>query len=171
MPKVNKSKTSDVSFFLYLHKDLSNEPGVWKLGKAITPYSAVRARQKFMWKTFGLSHLYFGRPSHITELEEILKKELFDFSAAKLINSTGRTELFKIPITNLLQVIEGVIKKEKFDVVKMEMHKLYTASKSSDCPYGIPSETNSYWHLSERVNNNFGSSFGENMTDLLFEEV
>ncbi len=83
--------SSNSSFFLYLHKDLSGHPDVWKLGKAMTPYSAVRARQKFMWEKFGLDYLYFGRPSHIDCLEEIVKTNLFSFSATNLLGESAQT--------------------------------------------------------------------------------
>ena len=157
-----------VSFFLYLHKDLSGEPDVWKLGKAITPYSAVRARQKYMWRTFELPHLYFGRPSHITTLEDVLKSELFDYSATKLINGSCQTELVKIPIENLLQVIGDIIEKRNLDVIKLEMPGPYTASKSSSCPYGIPTESKSHQHLLRIVKSKFGDSPEEEMIKLLF---
>jgi len=159
---------TNVSFFLYLHEDLSGVPDVWKLGKAMTPYSAVRARQKFMWKTFGLPHLYFGRPSHISTLEEVLKYNLYDYSATKLIKGNCQTELFKLPINDLLAIIDSIIENRKLDIIKMEMSGPYTTSKSSDCPFGIPSEKKSYNHLSRIVTNKFGCSHEEEMLKLLF---
>lgn len=155
----------NVSFFLYLHEDLSSEPDVWKLGKAMTPYSAVRARQKYMWKTFKLDHLYLGRPKHINILEENLKNELSYCSATSLLRNGCQTELFQISVEQLLTQINDVIKSLGLDVVKIDI-PYYSASRSSDCPLGIPSESKSYYHLSNIINN----EFGEDVFDTLFNE-
>jgi hypothetical protein len=159
----------NVSFFLYLHEDLSGEPDVWKLGKAMTPYSAVRARQKYMWKTFKLDHLYFGRPKHINRLEENLKNDLFYCSATRLLRTGCQTELFKISADLLLAQINSTIKNLSLDVIKIDI-PYYSASKSSDCPLKIPSELKSYHYLSDVINNNFGEDVFETIFNEFFIE-
>ena len=58
------------SFILYIHNDLSGDPDWKKIGKAMTPYSAVRSRQKNCSKKFYLNHIFIGDPCHINVLEE-----------------------------------------------------------------------------------------------------
>ena len=75
-----------MSHFLYIHKDLSNVAGVWKVGVAMTPYSAVRARQKFCWNKFHLDYLYFGLPWHVKFLEKTIKKGIvFELSKNRCV--------------------------------------------------------------------------------------
>ena len=69
-----------MSHWLYIHEDMGGEPDVYKPGIAMLPYSAVRARQKFVWKKFELTHLYFGRAEHIKILEQRIKKNFYDCS-------------------------------------------------------------------------------------------
>ena len=65
---------------------MSGTPNVWKVGVTKTPYSAVRARQKFTWKKFGLEYLYFGRPSDVAWLEQQLKNH-FKSCSGKAIHA------------------------------------------------------------------------------------
>lgn len=162
---------SSVSFFLYIHSDLSGEPDVWKVGKAITPYSAVRARQKFMWKKFQLDHLYFGRPSHIEILEESIKTNLFNFSATNLLGESTQTELFKIQIDDLLGHIGAVIKNKSLHVAKMHLVSPYSASNSGECPFGIPPENRSYQYLMPKVQETYGEDPSVALLQKLFQEI
>lgn len=129
-----------MSHWFYIHKDLSNTPNVYKVGIALAPYSAVRARQKFCWQKFGLQHLYFGGELSIQRLEELVKKR-FLYSSGKHKNGFGtQTELFEVKLETLLKYIEDKIADDKLNIIKINLESDYTASNSSNCPLGIPTE-------------------------------
>ena len=129
-----------MSHFLYIHKDLSNVAGVWKVGVAMTPYSAVRARQKFCWNKFHLDYLYFGLPGHVRSLEKIIKRRFEHLTGKQSQGTSANTEMIKIDIEILLKEIEGTIEEHGFAIHQLELTEPYSAAKSGDCPFGIPSE-------------------------------
>lgn len=129
-----------MSWFLYIHKDMSNHKDIWKLGITKTPYSAVRARQKFCWDTFGLDYLYFGNPYHIAGLEERAKQYFYTRSGSYLNNIGGQTELFSIDIKTLKGFIDNQISSLDYRIREIVLDKPYTAAKSGSCPFGIPTE-------------------------------
>lgn len=128
------------SHFLYLHKDLTGVPDVSKVGKAITPYSAVRARQKFCWQQFSLDHLWIGLPNHISWLEETIKHDFRFFSGHHLQNMGTQTEIFQVNIRVMRDAINQLIKDHNLCVEEVLLDKPYTATSSGQCPFHIPSE-------------------------------
>jgi hypothetical protein len=140
-----------MSHFLYIHKDLSNVKGVWKVGVAMTPYSAVRARQKFCWNKFGLDYLYFGIPDDVVFLEKRIKQNLRRFSGKELQGRGANTEMMKIDIAYLLNEIEDIVKKFDLRVHQLTLNEPYSAANSGDCPFGIPSEEYARDHLNRRA--------------------
>ena len=81
------------SFFIYVHDDLSQDPDWKKVGKSMTPHSAVRARQKYCSKKVSLNHLYFGDPAHIDFLEKEFKEEYRSpYCTSKFIIPRGVSE-------------------------------------------------------------------------------
>jgi len=145
-----------MSHFLYIHKDLTGEPNVWKVGVAITPYSAVRARQKFCWNQFGLQHLYFGIAHHVEYVEDRIKQYFRELSGKSLQNFGTQTEMFKIDIKQLLSFIDKLIVDENLNVRKIEMQGDYTASNSGACPFRIPSESYAKFWAMEKCIELFG---------------
>jgi len=145
-----------MSHFLYLHQDLSGTPNVWKVGKAITPYSAVRARQKFCWKQFGLDYLYIGVPEDISNLEQWIKDDLKEYSGKHLKGFGTQTELFNIEINKLLRHINNIIVDEELKVKQVLLTEKYTASSSGNCPFGIPSESLAHYWLEDKIIAMFG---------------
>jgi hypothetical protein len=129
-----------MSNFLYIHKDMSGDPAWNKVGISITPYSAVRSRQKNCSQEFTLDHLYFGRAVHIERLEYLLKDTYKNFTG-KVITGRGQTELFNLTQDQLVKIIDENIVKKEFDIIKMELKNPYRASKASDCPFDVPSES------------------------------
>jgi hypothetical protein len=129
-----------MSHFLYIHKDLTNVPDAWKVGKTMTPYSAVRARQKFCWNQFGLQHLYFGFKTHITFIEDRVKQQFYPWSGKTIQKFGTQTEMFKVDVDHLLTFIDGLIVEQNLKVRKIEMEGDYIASNSGSCPFGIPAE-------------------------------
>jgi hypothetical protein len=146
-----------MSNFLYIHRDLSGVPDVWKVGVAMTPYSAVRARQKFCWNQFGLQHLYFGTAACIAHLEWAIKNHFNSKSGKAMKNYGTQTEMFNVPIDDLLIYIEWYIDRNRLLVQKIEMSGDYTASRSGACPFGIPSETLAGEWCQEKINDIFAN--------------
>lgn len=140
-----------MSHFLYAHKDLTNTPDVWKIGIAITPYSAVRARQKFCWQQFGLDHLWFGFPTHIEFIEEYIKHDLRLCSGKTLQNLGTQTEMFKIDIKVLKHKINNLIKTQGLCVMEIPLDQPYVASNSGQCPFRIPGEKQAEDWLNEKA--------------------
>jgi len=128
------------SYFFYIHPDLTKVPDVWKLGITKTPYSAVRARQKYCWEQVGLTHLYFGLPFSISLLESNLKKRLGYLSGKSLQQFGTQTEMFKIDINTLLLEIDSIIVEKELYIKKVDLPTPYTAVNAGQCPFGICSE-------------------------------
>ena len=147
-----------MSHFLYIHKDLSSVKGVWKVGVAMTPYSAVRARQKFCWNKFSLDYLYFGLPSHIALIEKLLKRRFSHLTGKALQDNGANTEMIKIDIERLLNEVKNIVNQHNLKVHQLELEEPYSAAKSSDCPFGIPSEQYATWYLNQRAKDFFGST-------------
>jgi hypothetical protein len=148
------------SCFLYMHKDMSDIPDVWKIGVSKSPYSAVRARQKFCWKKFGLEHLYFGFPYHIAILESEIKKSFYKYSGSFLNNIGSQTEILNIDIKNLKDFISFTIEARDLSIVEVTLSEPYTASNSGSCPFGIPIEKK----IDEWTNHRLGEIFRKKHT-------
>lgn len=129
-----------MSHFLYIHKDMSGTPDIWKPGIAMLPYSAVRARQKFTWNQFELNYLFFGRPRQIVFLEKKIKSHFSYCSGKALQGFGGQTELFQVQEKELLSFVRGTIQRYDLAVKEVLLEKPYTASNSGQCPFGCPTE-------------------------------
>jgi len=145
-----------MSHFFYIHKDLSGEPDAWKIGIALTPYSAVRARQKFCWNQFKLDHVYFGRAFHIEVLEDLLKRRLWRHCAKFVKGGSSQTEMFKLPIEELLKEVETVINERELHIRKLDLPNGYSATKKSKCPFKLPSEALAAEYCAQRVTEHWG---------------
>jgi hypothetical protein len=132
---------------------MAGTPDVWKIGVTKTPYSAVRGRQKYTWAKFGLTHLYFGEPGDVLWLEQRIK-EIYQHLSGKAIQGYG-TELFKITIKRLCAEIDSLIEKCNLKVIVVDLKEPYTASSSSKCPFGIPSEVCADYFLEDVADNIF----------------
>ena len=150
-----------MSHYLYLHKDLAEHEDVWKAGITITPYSAVRSRQRFSWKQFGLDYLFFGRPDDIKALEAGIKKKFNRLSGKKLNGIGTQTELFCIKIESLLAFINTAIATYDLDIVEIKLEQPYTASSSGRCPFGVPSDTEAGYFLDRLCEEKFGALRGK----------
>jgi hypothetical protein len=129
-----------MSHFLYIHKDMSGTPDVWKPGIAMLPYSAVRARQKFTWNQFELNYLFFGRPRNIVFLENSIKSYFSHCSGKTLQGFGGQTELFQVKEQDLLLYIRTTIQQHDLAIKEVLLEKPYTASNSEQCPFNCPPE-------------------------------
>ena len=126
--------------FLYCHKDLTGVADVCKTGKTITPYSAVRARQKYCWNQVGLDYLWFGFPNHIDWLECHVKSH-FAYCSGNRVNQIGnQTELFQVPIKDMREFINQTISKHNLCVREIILTAPYVATSSGQCPFEIPGE-------------------------------
>ena len=144
------------SFFWYMHDDLSGDPDWKKCGIGMTPYSVVRARQKFCSKQFSLNHLYFGNPHHIYFLESEFKKSNYKKSGSHINEISSQTELFKMSELEILVAIDKIITDNNLHVSKLELPKPYSAANSGECPFDIPSETVSYDYLKHKITKSWG---------------
>ena len=140
-----------MSHFLYVHADLTGVPDVWKIGVAMTPYSAVRARQKYCWQQFKLDHIWFGFPKHIEFIEQYIKHALRSCSGKALQNFGTQTEIFQINILELRSRIAELIKSHNLCVMELVLDQPYVASNSGQCPFGIPNEKNATAWLDDRA--------------------
>ena len=139
------------SFVLYVHKDLSGRPDWRKVGKSMTPYSAVRTRQKFCSDKFFLDHIFIGVPSHIDALEKSFKTRYQRYTGSFINKISGQTEMFNMSENDVLDGLKKIIKENNLYVRKIELDKPYSACNSGECPLGIPSETMSYDYLKNLV--------------------
>jgi len=128
-----------MSHFLYGHKDLTGVEDVWKVGIAMTPWSAVRLRQRHCWNTVGLDHLFFGRARHIKLLEKRVKTHFKHRCGSELVGNC-RTELFQVSEIELFNYIREEIKKDNLHVHEVVLSKPYTASSAGQCPFNVPRE-------------------------------
>lgn len=146
------------SYFFYIHKDLSGAPNVWKIGKAMTPYSACRMRQRLMSSKFALDYLYFGRPRDINRLETLVKDRFSHVCGTTLWGHGAQTELFQVEIDKMKTFISETITNhyKPLDVRLVELEAPYSATNSASCPFGIPVEKDSNDYLEDLVLKHFG---------------
>ena len=149
-----------MSHFLYAHKDVSGHENVWKIGVTLTPYSAVRSRQKVCWDQFGLDYLWFGNPYHIEFIENEVKKKFKYCSGKELLGFGTQTEMFQIEFEQISDYISTLINVYELAVKAVEMDAPYTATSSGKCPFGIPSEISARHWLDQR----FQTLFNDNDT-------
>lgn len=142
------------SFFLYIHDDISGEPDWVKCGKSMTPYSAVRLRQRIMVKKFHLNDLYFGDPNDIDTLENGIKT-MFSNVSGKALLGTAATEVYKTSAQSIKQQVEWLIKHLGLRVIKVQLDEPYSAANSGSCPFNLPSEHKSHDYLTDLVHQYF----------------
>lgn len=162
------------SFFLYIHGDMSGDPDWNKSGKVMTPYSAVRVRQRFCSKKFQLEHLFFGYPPHIDILEDSFKEKFVSKSGTKLTGISSQSELFNMSSDSMRIEVNKIISEKNLFIKEIILDKPYDASNSSECPLGILSELNSHEQLTNRVSDIWGDEIAKinkktNMFYSLFE--
>lgn len=129
-----------MSYVFYIHKELSgNYPKVNKAGKAITPFSVVRLRQRFLVDAFELEYIWFGNPSDITWLEE---QVMLHYRLKGLLKGDrSNTELIWDTTDNIRDVTIAMI-----NLYNLDIHEItptgykYSATNSSNCPLGFPGE-------------------------------
>jgi hypothetical protein len=155
-----------MSHFLYIHKDLSGSAEWNKIGQAITPYSAVRLRQRFCSMEFSLDHVYFGRERHIERLEDRIK-ERYNHLSGKALTGRNQTELFKVSQEDLVDYIGDTIKELGLNINKVKLSKPYSASSSGLCPLDVPSEKE-VWSWAQKI---VKDTWGEDEERLLLKQL
>ena len=157
-------------YTLYTHPSLCKTPDWWKVGVAITPYSAVRVRQRFMVSTFEIPYLWFGKTSDIHDLEKAI---ISNFPTPT--GGRGNTELVNCTIDDLLHYIQEWIAgkhsncniffsdRDALDIIQLPLTVPYTATNSSDCPFGFPSEKNIHEWAKKECDNFFGRKTSPSM--------
>ena len=144
------------SFVLYVHDDLSGDPAWKKVGRAMTPYSAVRTRQKNCSRKFQLNHIFMGDPYHIQQLEQQFKHKFYHSSGAHINKINSQTEMFCMSESEIVSGLQDIIQKHNLHVVPMPLEEPYSASNAGECPLGIPIETQSHHSLRQWVQHKWG---------------
>lgn len=124
------------SYWLYIHPELSQKDHYWKVGRSLTPYSAVRSRQRYLIDDFYLTAVWFGKPDDIARLETTVQ------SIYKPLDSpgTGRRELIYYNPNeqhhSLETAIDVIIYGHKLKVVRRYTGnpRGYHATNSGQCP-------------------------------------
>ena len=155
-----------MSHFLYGHKDLTGVKEVWKVGIAMTPWSAVRLRQRHCWNTVSLDYLFFGRERHIKLLEDRVKENFKDQCGSALAGNC-RTELFQVNELELFNYIREQIKTDDLHVQEVILKNPYSASSAGQCPFNVPRED----VASEWCENLVEKHWGKDPEKILFEKL
>lgn len=145
----------DNSYVLYIHRELGNTPNWWKCGRSITPYSAVRLRQRLLLNPFELEHVYFGDPQDIAWLE-LQVHNRFPRDQKGLCNQ----ELVNCELSELTEYIDHLITLNGLSVKHLGSN--YAAHKSGDCPYGFPAEKHIHTWAESKLDQVFGQARSKN---------
>lgn len=158
-------------YVAYAHPSLCKTPDWWKIGVAITPYSAARIRQRFMIAPFEIPYLWFGKSEDILKLESAVINR-FPRSA----RGNGNTEMVNCTSSDLLDFIQNCIAgfsncsadwfmsdRSALDIIELPLKSPYTATNSSDCPFGFPSEKNIHEWAIKECDNLFGTKSNPSM--------
>jgi hypothetical protein len=123
------------SYVLYLHPAICGTPDHWKAGKSITPYSAVRLRQRHMVKLFSLSKIWFGDPYNIDWLESQVHSY---FKGPEIDRGNG--EIVQGTLDQIETYINNQIKTANLNIVRLDIEGGYSARNAGQCPFGFPGE-------------------------------
>lgn len=156
-------------YILYIHPSLCGTPNWWKVGQAITPYSAVRVRQRFMVAPFEIPNIWFGRSADIETLENAVTKK---FPGTE--KGGGNTEMVNCTLSELTSFINDYITEKNgnnqflsdqaaLDIIELPLDAPYTATNSSNCPFGFPSEKNIHEWAAQECDNFFGTKANPSM--------
>ena len=146
----------NVSPFFYIHADLSGNECWNKIGIGITPYSVVRARQKYCSQPFYIDHLYFGEFDDISKIERYFKS-MFKHQSAKYLLKSNATELFKMKQDDIVNEINRIIIRWNLKIKKLDVSK-YSSSSSQNCILKIPSEDEAYCYSKDLITKMFYTS-------------
>ena len=163
------------SYWLYIHPELSNKENYWKVGKSLTPYSAVRSRQRFLVDDFYLTAVWFGHPDDIALLEAEIHRMFRPVVWNKLGSSRGELVYFnpEHETETLEQTIDAVITVNEYRVRRIvaPSPRGYHATNASQCPYGCAQEKDAHkWSRAKlRELKLMNVSLQDNHFDSLFE--
>lgn len=163
------------SYWLYIHPELQGKEHYWKVGKSLTPYSAVRSRQRFLVNDFYLTNLWFGDPNDIATVENIVHSMYRPNYNSKL--GSGRGELVYY---NELEhgypldiAISTVIRIRNANVKPMSIGNPlgYHATNSTQCAFNCPQEKDAHTWSRRKLKEMFGLKVNDprSMFDELFD--
>ena len=132
------------SYWLYLHPELQGKQHYWKVGKALTPYSAVRARQRFLVDDFYLTAVWFGHPKDVATIEQLIHSMYRPMNEARL--GSSRSELVYYNPEDHELTLESSIQLA-IDLRGASLKRMstgnpngYHATNSTQCPFDCPQE-------------------------------
>jgi hypothetical protein len=136
------------SYWLYMHPELTGEPGYWKVGKSLTPYSAVRSRQRFLVNDFYLTAVWFGHPNDIADQERDILVRFRPPHTQRLGSSRSELIYYQPPAgqPQLAQVLDQMILSSQRRIQRMHPDDArgYHATNSGQCCFG--SDREAYAH-------------------------
>ena len=163
-----------MSYWFYLHPELSGRTNYWKAGKSLTPYSAVRSRQRFLVDDFYLSAVWFGHPTDIAKLEKLVHGLYSPRGQSQLGSSRGELIYYdpKEQDSSLEARVEQIIYSYNLSVQRMFTgdSRGYHATNSSQCCFGCWQEKDAHEWSRRRVWELFNRRLGRARTtyDSLF---
>jgi hypothetical protein len=136
------------SYWLYMHPELSGAEHYWKVGKSLTPYSAVRSRQRFLVNDFYLTALWFGHPDDIARLERDIH-QLWRPRSEQRLGSSRRELIYYQPDQEhhaaLDTAIEIMLWSRKLRIQRMHTGtRGYHATNSSQCCFHSAQEKDAH---------------------------
>lgn len=136
------------SYWLYMHPELQGKPNYWKVGKTLTPYSAVRSRQRHMVDDFYLTALWFGHPDDVDTLEYVIHSIYRPTGNNKL--GSGRGELVYYNAEQEGCRLDTAIQRS-IDIRGADMKRMYTgnargyhATNSTQCVFNCVQEKDAH---------------------------
>ena len=140
--------TMSTSYWLYIHPELQGKKNYWKVGKCLTPYSAVRARQRFLVDDFYLTAVWFGVPGDVAQVESAIHAAYRPKYGAQL--GSSRSELVYYDEDqageSLISTIDTVIAIQGARLKRRPIKnpKGYHATNSGQCVFNCPQEKNAH---------------------------
>ena len=136
------------SYWLYLHPELQGKKNYWKVGKSLTPYSAVRSRQRFLVDDFYLTAVWFGHPSDVAAMEQIIHSIYRPILGSKLGSSRGELVYYDEEAEgySLATSIQLAIDLRKASLTRMHTSdpRGYHATCSSQCVFNCVQEKDAH---------------------------
>jgi hypothetical protein len=140
-PTVHQS-TTDYYGFLYWRK---TPRGRVKFGITHLPFERLRMQQQGTDEEIQFDHIWMIRScykSGLKKVEDALKNNYQHLCLHRDTNRAGHTEWFKdINIEEFQTVLLRYANNYGVSLTKIELDDPYTATKSSECPFGAPSNS------------------------------
>lgn len=163
------------SYWLYMHPELGGQQHYWKVGKSLTPYSAVRSRQRFLVDDFYLTAVWFSEPGEIAALERDIHDIWRPKYGKKLGSSRGELIYYnpEEENRNLTTAVELMIISRQANIKRMYTcdPKGYHATNAGQCCFHSDQEKYAHEWSRTKLRDLFNIRVGspKNQFENLFE--